>query len=694
MPRLAQKLVLSLACVSLVAGACDAEAKTLYRKRVGFFESLFGIPQRTPPSRTIFGSDPAGGKLTWFEEQQLRKSKNRNRDSFYNDPSLQFYGDPLYVPKRSSRSNKITITKVDRPTTATVQTDTTEPEPLPGLGMGKLEYQPPLISGVFDSSFIRLTADNPEADAIRMALASNSTTVRAVEPERKAVLALYKTNNFKPLWTASGHVLPRAADLLKILANSSVDGLVSKNYMPSTLGSFENVEQTLGNDALKLANFDVDLTVQALKYARQLSGGQFEPNRLSLYNDIKPSPVNADEAVKAIADAPNLESYFASVAPANPQYAIFKSELAKLSAENSSTSTDFVADGPVVKPGKTDSRMPQIRARLQLLGLLTADAAVNTNEQLLDRPLVSALKAFQKSNKLKQTGSIDSNTVKAFNVDHRQDNRQRLIYNMERLRWLPKNLGDRYVLVNQAAFEVNVMDHGKSAWNSKVIVGRPLTQTYAFSDTMEAVVFNPTWGVPVSIIVNEYGPKSRKDASYLDRNGFKVFNAKGEEVSSKTIDWWAMGQAPNFAVQQPSGDGNALGEIKFLFPNSHDIYMHDTPTRNLFSESTRAFSHGCVRVQNPRNFAEVLLGWSQSEIEATISTKESLPVSMKQKLPVHLTYFTAWTDTDGKIRYFDDFYGRDDAIAKALAYDPTGKKPSGSDKIVQNSEISGGLIQN
>jgi L,D-transpeptidase YcbB len=682
MPRLAQKFVVSLACLSVFAGVTDAEAKDVFRRRVGFFESLFGTPQRTAPRQTIFSNDPAGGKLTWWEEQQLIKSKRNNSiDNIYGDPVI----NRGYVPKQK----KLATVIVDNP-----KTDYAEPEPLPGLGMGTIEYQPPLVAGVYDASFVKLIVDNPEADAIRIALASNATSIRAVEAERKAVLAFYKANNFKPAWTANGHVLPRANDLLKILSSTASDGLVPANYVPRTIGSFENADQNLAGDALKIATFDIDLTVQALKYARQLSGGRFEPNRLSLYNDIKPSPVNADAALHVIAFTPYLETYFKSLEPSHPQYGIFKAELAKLSVTDAAPAADLISEGPTVKPGKTDNRVPQIRARLQQLGFLTADAAVNANEQLLDRPLSVGVKAFQKANKLKQTGAVDAATLKAFNADHRANDRQKLVYNMERLRWLPKSLGSKYVLVNQAAFEVNVMDQGKSVWNSKVIVGRPMTQTYAFSDSMETVVFNPTWGVPVSIIVNEYGPKSRKDPSYLDRNGFKVTNSKGEVVSSRTIDWYGMGQAPNFGVQQPSGDGNALGEVKFVFPNSHDIYMHDTPTKNLFGDSTRAYSHGCVRVQNPRDFAEVLLGWSKDDIESTISTGESLPVNLKQKIPVHLTYFTAWTDVDGKIRYFDDIYGRDDAIAKALAYDPTGKKPASTDKIVQNNEISGGLIQN
>jgi L,D-transpeptidase YcbB len=670
MPRqapksLVPKIIVSLACLALFVGSTEADARSLFKRRLGFFESLFGAP-RSAPRETIYGSNDNGDRPTWWEQQ--RRNKKNNIRTIYGYPDSQ------------SRSAN--------------QRDYAEPEPLPGLGMGIVDYRPPIVSPVFDTAFIKLTASTPEAESIRLILSNGPTSIRAVDVERKAVLAFYKSNGFKPLWTSAGHVLPRAEALLKILANASVDGLVPKNYLPSTVGTFENVDQILANDELKIAKFDVDLTVQALKYARQLSGGQFEPNRLSLYNDIKPEPVDANSAVRVLAYTPYPENYLASLAPSNPQYAIFKNELSKLATASPKSDADLIAEGANIKPGKTDARIPQIRARLQVLGLLTANEAVNNNEQLLDKALSKGLKAFQKANKIKQTGALDSATVAAFNVDHRSDDRQRLVYNMERLRWLPKNLGSRYVLVNQAAFEVNVMDHGKSAWKSRVIVGRPLTQTYAFSDVIETVVFNPTWGVPASIIVNEYGPKSRKDSGYLDRNGFKVIAANGEVVSSRSINWFTFGQTPTFGVQQPAGDGNALGELKFLFPNGHDIYMHDTPTKNLFSESTRAFSHGCVRVQNPRDFAEVLLGWKQADINATIKTGESLPVNLKQKTPVHLTYFTAWTDSDGKIHYYDDIYGRDAAMAKAFAFGTTPKKPGSNDKTVENSEIIGGLTQN
>ena len=217
----------------------------------------------------------------------------------------------------------------------------------------------------------------------------------------------------------------------------------------------------------------------------------------------------------------------------------------------------------------------------------------------------------------------------------------------------------------QPAFSVRVMDGDQEIWRSRVIVGRPMTQTAAFHDEIETVVFNPSWGVPQSIIANEYLPKLRSDPSYLDRIGFKVVDARGKTVRSSAVDWWSYGSKVPFGIQQPPGRSNALGELKFLFPNSHDIYMHDTPNRELFDNERRAFSHGCVRVQNPREFASVLLGWNAEEVDRNVDGRKSQSVKLAAKVPVHLTYFTAWPDESGKITYFADIYGRDQAMDNA-----------------------------
>ena len=659
-------LLLSVAALALLAGPAEAGQK-IYKKRLGFFETLFGVQDQQPqPPATVFGTGD-GGRLTWWQQQQL------------------------------DRSNGVRV--IYGMNGRFAQADSSEPAPLPGLGLGIVQYQPPVVVPIYDSSLANLTTDGPEAEAIHLELTNRAIDIRAVDVERKAVLAFYTANGFKPLWTSGGHATPRALALLKTLSGVAADGMVPKNYLPTGLVSFDNVDQALLGDPSINAHFDIAMSAAVLKYARQMSGGQFEPNRLSLYNDIKPQPVSADAAIRVLAYTPFPDSYLSSLAPPHPQYAVFKAALAKLSGNGQTL--DQIADGPDVKLGNSDDRLPAIRARLQTLGVVVVDMP-KPDPLLLDKNLSSSLKQFQSTSKIKATGNVDSATLKALNADRSDDERQRLVFNMERLRWLPKNLGTRHVLVNQAAFEVNVFDHDKTVWHSRIIVGKPMNQTYAFSDAIQTVVFNPSWGVPASIIVNEYGPKSRRDPSYLDRNGFKVVDANGDPISSRQVDWYNLGQAPTIGVQQPPGSGNALGELKFLFPNAHDIYMHDTPTKNLFADSTRAYSHGCVRVQNPREFAAVLLGWNQEKVASNIGMVgksgtglvESHSINLPEKVPVHLTYFTAWTDENGKIRFFNDIYGRDAAMAKAFAYNQNTGKTNDNMNVVVNGAIIGGDTQN
>ena len=691
MSNLTPKLVLGLAALAVFAGSADAGQNT-YKRRLGFFESLFGGIDSRSPSHPIFDNS-SEQKLTWWEERQLEKK----RAAQYNTGGTHvIYGDgglPNYTPQKKQQQQ--------------LQADRSEPDPLPGLGLGIVQYMPPLVVPVYDSAFLKLTTTSQEAESIRIELINKATNIRAVDADRKAILAFYGSTGFKPIWTSAGHITPRAASMLKAMSNASADGLLPKNYLPVGLGSFEQVDETLGGSSTKIARFDIAMTVATVKYARHLSGGQFDPNRLSLYNDIKPQTVAADAVMHVIGFSPFPNAYVASLNPQNPQYSIFKDALAKL--EGSGKTLSVIEAGPIIKIGKTDDRVPAIRARLQGLGITVADLDSKVDPKLLDKKLASSLRNFQSANKIKASGIVDDATLKALNADHSADERQRLVFNMERLRWLPKSLGNRYVLVNQPAFEVNVFDHNKVAWHSRVIIGKPMNQTYSFNDQIETVVFNPSWGVPASIIINEYGPKSRKDPGYLDRNGFKITSSNGDEISSRDVDWWGMGQAPTFGVQQPPGSGNALGELKFLFPNGHDIYMHDTPTKNLFADSTRAYSHGCVRVQNPREFAAVLLGWSQDQVASNLGTQikkksklidateafaDSHSVNLAEKVPVYLTYFTAWTDESGKIQYFNDIYGRDAAMARAIAYDPNAKKTNDSVDILADGTVKGGLSQN
>jgi len=400
-----------------------------------------------------------------------------------------------------------------------------------------------------------------------------------------------------------------------------------------------------------------------LKYAREASGGQFDPRRLSRYHDITPERVAPGDAMSMLAKTFFPARYLQNLQPQHRAYGIMKAELAELRKEQDKEAFTPIAKGPRVKLGESESRIPAVRKRL---ASLSGGAISDVTDDLFDSDLSEALAKFQKTAGIKVTGRLDNSTVNALNNQGEENNLARLTDNMERMRWLPKNLGTRHVFVNQPAFQVLVMDGSSEIWRSKVIVGKKDTQTSAFHDEIETVVFNPSWGVPPSIIANEYLPKLRNDPSYLDRIGFKVTTPDGRRIASRNIAWWNYGGKVPYNIQQPPGSDNALGELKFLFPNKHNIYMHDTPTKDLFAKDERAFSHGCVRVENPREFATVLLGWERARIDSNTEGGKSQTVALDTKVPVHITYFTAWPDKTGKIEYFKDIYGRDAAMDKAM----------------------------
>lgn len=519
----------------------------------------------------------------------------------------------------------------------------------------------------------------PIAAAIRAELLEPSAAIRVTLAERKAILADYQARGFKPLWTDHNGLTQRGREVLDVLAKSGEDAMQPGDYLPNALSSFSEDTASLASDPARLARLDLGLTAMALKYARDASGGRLIPDRLTTYNDMQPQRVEAAKTMKLLAFSPYAAAWLKQQQPQLPAYGKLKEAYNALRAEGD-LDADPIPGGNRVKRGQADRRLPAVRKALVGLGFYEAEFRVDTaglppavrqhalaRETVLDSSLSEAIKAFQSKVNLKPTGNLEPGTVTALNQHSPRENLDRLALNMDRMRWLPKNLGERYVIMNQPAFELKLIDKGKLVWRTNVIVGKPQNQTVAFHDEMEMVVFNPSWGVPQSIIAKEMLPILRKDPSYLDRNGYRVILPNGRIVKSRSINWRVYGNKIPLSVQQPPSDDNALGEIKFLFPNSHNIYMHDTPTKALFAKPVRAFSHGCVRVENPREFASKVMQLDRSEIDARIDSGESTTEKLKHKLPVHLVYFTAWPDESGRIVYYDDIYGRDARMEKAYS---------------------------
>lgn len=616
MKTIVKSSVVAVMAALLLSGTAPAEAASKTQKPA-FLDKLFSNS----------GSKPTKKRRTMF-------------GSFKDNPSYMEV-DP--ATRKSSKRSKVRIVDAD-------------PGGDAGYGMGNLTYVPPKLVPMGGIALSDAAPADPAAAAIHSQLISAVPSLRVLPATRDALLAQYAAQAYRPIWLKDGKLTDRGKDVLQLLAAAGEEGLEPQSYLPTGLASFASPLPEY--DQAAMARLDIDLSAAALRYARDASGGQFDPARLSRYHDVAPPWVAPDQALRVIAFSPFAADYLRGLNPTHTAYGTMKKALADLRAIEAEPRDDKIADGDIVKKGGSDARIPAVRTRLAELGF-TAEPADEADPYLLDAELSVQLRLFQKQAGVRVSGALGPQTVTALNNAGSGGSIDKLLDNMERLRWLPRDLGKRYVFVNQPAFEASVMKDGKPEWTTRVIVGKPDTQTSVFHDEMEMVVFNPSWGVPPSIIANEYLPKLRNDPGYLDRLGFKVVTQQGKVVPSSSVSWWEYGSKVPYGIQQPPGEKNALGELKFLFPNSHDIYMHDTPSRELFEKDMRAFSHGCVRVQDPRKFASVVLGITPEEVAAKVESRDSTTVRLKEKLPVHITYFTAWPDAAGNMVYFNDIYGRD-----------------------------------
>ncbi len=611
-----------------VCGAGLAEAdKPAKKRKPTFFEQIFG------------GSSGYRGE------------RKNNRRSFGRRDGGEVGGIRVASPQPGRKARNSTII-VDA-----------DPEGDPGLGLGNLRYAAPRLVPLSGLAIQEPRPGEPAAAAVYDQLTGSGPSLRVLPATREAVIETYRKRDFRPVWLDGGTLSARGQAVLGLLSAAAEEGLQPEAYLPASLSGFDAPLPV--QDQAAMARLDIDLFAAAVRYARDASGGLFDPRKLSLYHDVTPASVAADQAARVLAWSPYAADYLKNLHPAHPAYAAMKKALAELRASALDSPDDLIPDGGIVKAGGSDPRIPAVRQKLIESGYAGAALPPGADPLLFDKELSMQIRQFQKASRLRVTGALGPQTVAALNTDLTTRDVARLVNNMERLRWLPRELGNRHVFVNPAAYEAEVVENGREVWSTRVIVGKPTTQTALFHDEMELVVFNPSWGVPPSIIAKEYLPKLRRDPGYLDRLGFKVVNQQGKVIPSRSVSWGSYGSKVPFGIQQPPGAKNALGEVKFLFPNTHNIYMHDTPNRELFDEDARAFSHGCVRVQNPQEFAAIILGWDSEKVAANIATPKSETVRLNEKIPVHLSYFTAWPDETGEIRFFEDIYGRDKAMEDA-----------------------------
>jgi len=334
---------------------------------------------------------------------------------------------------------------------------------------------------------------------------------------------------------------------------------------------------------------------------------------------------------------------------------------------------------PTIRPGDQDDRMPEIRHRLSRLGELKEQPATGEDPRHYDEGLESAVTRFQARHGLEADGLIGPDTVTALNLMPVERLRQ-IDATLERWRWLPESLGGTYVLVNIAGFELQMVENGEEVLRKRVIVGQPFRQTPVFSDRIRYLVFNPNWTVPRTVMIQDQLPRIIRDPDYLSRLNISVYRGWGadrQKVDPLDVDWSLLNRNnfPYQLVQEP-GPQNALGQVKFMFPNQYDVYLHDTPGRGLFTRSERSFSSGCIRVEQPFDLAQRLLtaspDWSREKIDRVVSEAEPRTVLLPEPVPVHIQYWTSWVDSEGRLQFRNDLYNRDARLIDQLRGTPDG----------------------
>ena len=496
--------------------------------------------------------------------------------------------------------------------------------------------------------------ETASADAVteklRDMFAAKGDRVFLKASDRSGAEAFYSARKFAPIWTTNAGANDRAKAAVAYLSKVDADGLDPADYPIPTFKA--------GMDAAALADAEAKLTASVLAYARHAATGRVAYSRVSADITYNLETPEAKDVLGKLADGKSVDAVLASYEPQHPQYKALKTQLAKARAEsNGATAAPVVRidAGPTLKFGKkemTDPRVPALRARLGL--------AAKSGNTTYDKELSDAVAKFQEKNSIKPDGNAGNATISAMNGPKREHLADTIIANMERWRWVPRDLGAKRVILNIPDFTLRVYNGSEQVWMTKVVTGKPGKHaTPLLSETMKYITVNPTWNVPPSIVYGEYLPALQQDPTVLQRMGFKLTQAADGGVS----------------IQQPPGDGNALGRIRFNFPNKFLVYQHDTPEKHLFARYPRAYSHGCMRVENPLKYGEVILslanpkdGYSAEKLKSMYGPSE-IDIKLQSFIPVHITYQTAFIGDDGKLETRDDVYGRDASIIAILKGD-------------------------
>jgi L,D-transpeptidase YcbB len=545
---------------------------------------------------------------------------------------------PAADPKANDATSNETATVTPAPPPATAAAPAAEPTKEPVKAASNVPAE-----------------DQPVADKLRELFAGKSLRTFDRKTERTAVEKFYSSREYAPVFTQAGKLTDTGRGVIARLKDAASDGLNPADYPVPDLAAATSPDA--------LADAELKLAASMLDYARQAQSGRMHWSQVSadiLYPDHPTDPAEVLANVTAAKDASAaLESYN----PPHKLYRELKAKLAELRGQGDGPMI-YIAEGQALafRPGTKkqpavapeDPRVPQLRAKLGI--------SENPDDAHYDAKVAQAVRKFQENAELKATGVLDDRTVKAINSPKRDRQIDTLIVNMERWRWLPRQLGassvgNAYVILNIPDYTLRVMQNGGPIWTTRVVTGKPGNHaTPLLTETMKYITVNPTWNVPPSIIYNEYLPALQQDPTVLQRMGLRLEHNRDGSIH----------------ISQPPGEANALGRIRFNFPNKFLVYQHDTPDKQLFARDERAFSHGCMRVQNPDQYASVLLNITMPNEHYTPERLRSMyghseiDLKFPTPIPVNITYQTAFVDDAGKLQLRKDVYGRDAAMLSLL----------------------------
>ena len=482
----------------------------------------------------------------------------------------------------------------------------------------------------------------------------------------------YTNRGFRAAWSESKILNNNAINLIEYLENADRHGLQPDDYHLKLIRNYaQGIHGNSNPPTLDMMKMDLLLTDAFLLLAAHLYFGKVNPEKIGADWKIqrKEPELMLDVKLENALAAGNMRNCLDMLAPSMGSYAVLKEQLAYF---RSITEEEWktIQINASIKPGESNANIPLIRTRLIQLRYNVSNEASNVYDSLL----VIHVQRFQRHHGLNPDAVIGRMTAEALNI-HPAKRAETIRVNLERLRWMPLEVPERYILINIANYELDVFENQDTVLSMRAIVGRHYRKTPVFNSMMTYLVLSPTWTIPPTIFRNDVLPELRKGPEYLSRKNMKILRFDGTEVDYYSIDWeTATAASFPFMIRQSPGPDNALGRVKFMFPNTYNVYIHDTPGRELFAKENRSFSSGCIRIENPMELTKYLLAdnpdWTEERIKSAMNAEREQTVRLRRHIPVYMTYFTAWVSGTGGIHFRKDVYNRDEAVLKALREKP------------------------